>query len=234
MSRIALVGSGKVAWQLGKRLTIKGFAVSQVLSRTAAHARALAKTLHASWSDQWADILPDTDWILIAIRDDVIGTVAAALSEHAPAALATHTSGATPGTVLAPFFDRYGVFYPLQTFSRERKPDWADIPVCVDASNEKDLAFLRMAAEKIGKQAYSINDSQRAQLHVAAVFANNFSNHCFAIAEKILREKGLSFELLHPLMQETIAKALKQSPFDIQTGPAVPVHPLFSYPSHAP
>lgn len=221
MTRIALVGSGKVAWQLGKRLTDKGFAVSQVLSRTAEHARLLAEALNATWSDQWSDILPDADWILIAIRDDVIGAVAEELSHHVPGALATHTSGATPGTVLAPFFKRHGVFYPLQTFSQEREPNWSEIPICVDASTKQDLDVMLHIADRIGQKAYIIDDTQRAQLHVAAVFANNFSNHCFVIAEKILKEKGLSFELLHPLMQETLAKALEQSPFAMQTGPAL-------------
>lgn len=221
MSVIVIIGSGRIAWHLGKRLKSKGLPIAQVLSRTAEHAQPLATALGAEWSDDWAQLRPDADWLLLAVRDDAIGEVAAALAPHAPAALATHTSGATPSTVLAPHFGRYGVFYPLQSFSMERVPVWSKIPFCVDASDEDGLLFLKKTAKIIGNLVYRVNDAQRAQLHVAAVFANNFANHCFAIAEKLLDEQDLPFEMLHPLMEETLAKALQDSPERMQTGPAV-------------
>lgn len=221
MAKIVLVGSGRVAWHLGKRLKAKGLPVAQVLSRNPEHARALGEALQTGWSDNWADVLPDADWLVVAVRDDAIGAVAEQLAAYVPGALVTHTSGATPGAVLAPHFKRYGVFYPLQTFSLERAPVWSKIPFCVDASTAPDIAFLEKTAARIGHRVYRVDDAQRAQLHVAAVFANNFANHCFAIAEKILREKDLPFELLHPLMEETLAKAIQNSPADMQTGPAV-------------
>lgn len=221
MQKIVLVGSGRIAWHLGKRLKMKGLPIKQVLSRTPEHARSLGETLRADWSSDWSAVLPDADWILLAIRDDVIDDVAEKLSPYVPNALATHTSGATPGAVLAPFFKRYGVFYPLQTFSLERSPIWSKIPFCVDSANEQDTLFLIKTAKTISNLAYRVNDAQRAQLHVAAVFANNFANHCFAIAEKILEEKNLPFEMLHPLMEETLAKALNNSPEKMQTGPAI-------------
>lgn len=221
MDKIVLVGSGRIAWHLGKRLKMKGLPVAQVLSRTAEHARSLGEILRADWSADWSDVLPDADWLLLAIRDDVIDEVAEKLAPYAPGALATHTSGATPGSVLAPFFKRHGVFYPLQTFSLERSPVWSKIPFCVDAAKEQDTLFLIKIAKTISNLAYRVSDDQRAQLHVAAVFANNFSNHCFAIAEKILEDKDLPFEMLHPLMEETLAKALQNSPANMQTGPAV-------------
>lgn len=192
----------------------------QVLNRTAQPARELAAALDADWSDRWSDVRPDADWLLLAVRDDAIGEVAAALAPYVPQALATHTSGATPGTVLAPHFQRFGVFYPLQSFSRERAPDWSAIPLCVDAATPADLLFLQEMADKLGIRAWPVNDEQRAALHVAAVFANNFVNHCYTIAEQLLAEKGLPFELLHPLMRETLAKALAYSPAQMQTGPA--------------
>jgi len=91
----------------------------------------------------------------------------------------------------------------------------------VDAASEKDVLYLKRIAKTIGNLVYRVNDEQRALLHVAAVFANNFANRCFAIAEKILDEKDLPFELLHPLMEETLAKALQDSPVRMQTGPAI-------------
>lgn len=218
---IILIGAGRIAWHLGKRLKGKGLPVAQVINRSGGRAQALAQSLGAEWSDQWSDVMPDADWIILAVRDDAIESVAAELAQYTPNALVTHTSGATPGAVLKPYFDRYGVFYPLQSFSVERMPVWSKIPFCVDAALPEDVLLLKKVAKTIGNLVYQVNDAQRAVLHVAAVFANNFANHCFTLAEKILDEADLPFEMLHPLMEETLAKALQESPAKMQTGPAV-------------
>jgi len=218
---IAIIGAGRIASHLGKRLRAKGLRVVQVLNRTAKPAQELARHLHCNWSDDWSELHPEADWLLLAVRDDAITDVGAALAPYAGDVLATHTSGATPGAALKPYFKRYGVFYPLQTFSLERTPVWSKVPFCVDAYAEADVILLKKMAKVIGNLVYRVNDEQRAVLHVAAVFANNFANHCFTIAEKILDEKDLPFELLHPLMEETLAKALHDSPLRMQTGPAV-------------
>lgn len=219
--KIVIIGAGRIAWHLGKRLKGKGLPVAQVISQTARHAEKVATGLQATWSDSVGDLLPDADWIIIAVRDDAIETVAQNLSPYAGEALVTHTSGGTAGAVLQPYFKRFGVFYPLQSFSMEHTPVWSKIPFCVDALFEEDVLFLKKIAKTIGNLVYRVNDEQRAKLHVAAVFANNFANRCFAIAEKILDETDLPFELLHPLMEETLAKALQDSPARMQTGPAM-------------
>ena len=217
---ITIIGSGRIAGHLGRRLRGKGLPPAQVLSRTEAHAQALGEALMVPWSDRWADLLPDADWVLLAVRDDAIVSVAEQIAPFVNNALVTHTSGATPGAVLAPFFERYVVFYPLQSFSAERQPVWSKIPFCVDANTPEDLLFLKKTAKTIGNLVYQVNDEQRALLHVAAVFANNFANHCFSIAEQILEKNDLPFEMLHPLMEETVTKALMDSPLRMQTGPA--------------
>lgn len=219
--KIVLAGAGRIAWHLGRRLKGKGLPVAHVVNRTESHARRLAQAIGASWSDDWQEVPADVDWLLIAVRDDAIAPVAEAMASRLPGALATHTSGATPGTALAPFFRRYGVFYPLQSFSMERSPVWSKIPFCVDAAGQEDLLFLKKMAKIIGNHVYRVDDAQRAMLHVAAVFANNFTNHCFAIAEKLLDAHELPFEMLHPLMEETLQKALADSPVRMQTGPAI-------------
>lgn len=219
--KIIIIGAGRIAWHLGKRLKSKGLPVAQVISRTPEHAEALAENLHAEWSNAPSEILPEADWIIIAVRDDAIESVAAAFAPYVQNALVTHTSGGTAGALLEKYFERYGVFYPLQSFSREHTPVWSKIPFCVDAAADEDVLFLKKIAKTIGNLVYRVNDDQRALLHVAAVFANNFANRCFAIAEKILDEKDLPFELLHPLMEETLAKALQDSPDRMQTGPAM-------------
>ena len=219
--KIVIVGAGRIAWHLGKRLKSKGLPVAQVISRTAETAENLAENLQTVWSDLPSDLLPDADWVILAVRDDAITAVAEAFAPYGQNALVTHTSGGTAGAVLAPYFERYGVFYPLQSFSLEHTPVWSKIPFCVDAQSNEDVLFLKKIAKTIGNLVYRVNDEQRALLHVAAVFANNFANRCFAIAEKILDEKDLPFELLHPLMEETLAKALQDSPARMQTGPAM-------------
>lgn len=219
--KIVIVGAGRIAWHLGKRLKSKGLPVAQIISRTPAKAETLGDILHIPWASSPEALLPDADWIILAVRDDAILEVAQSFAPYAENALVTHTSGGTAGVVLAPFFKRYGVFYPLQSFSLEHTPVWSKIPFCVDAASEEDVLYLKRIAKTIGNLVYRVNDEQRALLHVAAVFANNFANRCFAIAEKILDEKDLPFELLHPLMEETLAKALQDSPVRMQTGPAI-------------
>lgn len=219
--KIVIVGAGRIAWHLGKRLKSKGLPVVQIISRSAEHAEALGESLHTPWTDSPAELLPDADWIILAVRDDAIEEVAATFAPFVQNSLVTHTSGGTAGALLAPYFERYGVFYPLQSFSLEHTPVWSKIPFCVDAQSDEDVLFLKKIAKTIGNLVYRVTDEQRAQLHVAAVFANNFANRCFAIAEKILDEKDLPFELLHPLMEETLAKALQDSPARMQTGPAM-------------
>ena len=219
--KIVIVGAGRIAWHLGRRLKSKGLHVAQVIARNPTSARALADALRCEWTSDYAELRPEADWILMAVRDDAIEPVAERLQPYAASALVTHTSGATPGVILAPFFERYGVFYLLQSFSANRTPIWSRIPFCVDANSDADLLFLKKICKIIGNLVYQVNDDQRALLHVAAVFANNFANHCFAIAEKILDERDLPFEMLHPLMEETVAKALQDSPQKMQTGPAV-------------
>lgn len=219
--KIVIIGAGRIAGHLGKRLKSKGLAISQVISRTEGPVRELGESLRTNWSTALSDVLPEADWIILAVRDDAIESVAAILAPFVPGALLTHTSGGTAGQVLSKHFKRYGVFYPLQSFSHEHTPVWSKIPFCVDAADEQDVLFLKKMAKTIGNLVYQVNDEQRANLHVAAVFANNFSNHCFAIAEKIMNEKDLPFELLHPLMEETLAKALQELPAKMQTGPAI-------------
>lgn len=220
LPRITIGGSGRVATHLGKRLKAKGLPIQQVISRNKNHAGALGNLLGARWTDKWEEVDSQTDWLILAVRDDVIEEVTGQLSPYLPNTLITHTSGATPGSILAGHAQRYGVFYPLQSFSVERQPVWSKIPFCVDANTTTDVQFLRKMAKIIGNLVYQVNDDQRAALHVAAVFANNFANHCFAVAEQMLEESDLPFEMLHPLMEETIAKAILDSPQRMQTGPA--------------
>ena len=220
--KITLIGAGNVGSHLGKRFKKKNITVEQVYSRTLAPAKVLGKKIGAAYTNQLSDITATADIYMIAVKDDVIGQVGKILAKNKgfKGKLVVHTSGAAASTVLQPYFDNYGVFYPLQTFSKNKKVSFKNIPICVDAHKDASKELLLEVGYKISNQVQIITDIERSILHVAAVFVNNFSNHLFHIAATICEKEKLDFKLLQPLLQETIHKINKQSPFDMQTGPA--------------
>jgi predicted short-subunit dehydrogenase-like oxidoreductase (DUF2520 family) len=131
-----------------------------------------------------------------------------------------HTSGTIPSTIFEKHTSNYGVFYPLQTFSISKEPDWTTIPICIDANTEAQRIEIENLARQLSPNVHRITDAQRATLHVAAVFVNNFTNHLFHIGQTIVEKEGISFDLLKPLIQETVAKIQHNAPQAMQTGPA--------------
>ncbi len=135
--------------------------------------------------------------------------------------LVIHTAGSVPMDILKGLSGNYGVFYPLQTFSKYKLIDFKTIPLCLEANTGFNYDKLAKYAFQISEDVRKINSEQRKYIHLAAVFANNFSNRMFAIAENILKEKQIDFEILLPLIQETVEKIKNNSPGKVQTGPAV-------------
>ncbi len=220
--KIVLIGAGQVAYHLGRWLAEKQMPVAQVFSRTAQHARQIGASLHIPFADEWEKIDQNAGLYIIAVKDDAIAPVADRLSAVVGRdRFAVHTSGSVASTVLAPYFDRYGVFYPLQTFSRARQPDYERVPLCLTAGSDADRAILETIASRLSGHFYPISDEQRAVLHIAAVMVNNFSNHLYALAEAVLADKQLPFELLRPLILETALKVQSLPPGEAQTGPAI-------------
>jgi predicted short-subunit dehydrogenase-like oxidoreductase (DUF2520 family) len=221
IQNIVILGSGKVATQLGQRLKDRGLTILQVYSRNLENAQKLSTTLQCNCTNNINAIITDAHLYIIAVSDDAIVPLAASLSEHLKYNLVVHTSGATDSIVLAPYFTHYGVFYPLQSFSGTKKIVWSKIPLCIDAPNKHNEVLLKKLSKQIGTKTMLLNDSQKANLHVAAVFANNFTNHCLAIAEQLLKDNQLPFDLLFPLITATFEKVLNDSPTNVQTGPAI-------------
>ncbi len=219
---IVLIGAGNVGSHLGRRLAECGLKPLQVFSRSEDKARALGEALAVPHTHTLETVRPDAGLYLLAVRDDSIGEVAAALSQTvAGSALVAHTSGATPSAVLAPYFRRYGVFYPLQTFTSGRPVDFNAVPMCIYAPLKDGADLLQGIARQISSSVHLIDDEQRAVLHIAAVFVNNFVNHIYRIGRHILEEERLHFELLLPLIWETARKVQAGvDPGTIQTGPA--------------
>ncbi len=222
MTNIALIGAGNLGWHLGKSLHVAGARISQIFSRNLGKTSELATALNAVTTDDLRKISPDADLYLIAVHDSAIEEVADRLPvEIRRKKLIAHTSGATPMQVFSEKnIRRYGVFYPLQTFSRQRETDMRQVPFCLDANNEADFLLLKNLALTLSPKVHRLDDRQRAQLHVAAVFANNFSNHLFAIAQELLQKENMPFDLLLPLIRETVAKLEDGDPDEMQTGPA--------------
>ncbi|MEM6966335.1 MAG: Rossmann-like and DUF2520 domain-containing protein [Bacteroidota bacterium] len=219
--RVIMIGAGNVGFHLGKKLYDAGISISQVYSRAASKAERLANICGCDFTHQLTAISTEGNLYLLAVPDQVIGDVAKKLAAIIPPSkLVVHTSGATPSTVLKTHFQHYGIFYPLQSFSLGRAVDFNQIPICIDANAEQHRIFLEKIAQRISRNVHTINDRERAILHVAAVFVNNFSNHLFTIGEKITTKENLPFDILKPLIQETVNKIQNISPSEMQTGPA--------------
>jgi predicted short-subunit dehydrogenase-like oxidoreductase (DUF2520 family) len=220
--KIALIGAGNVAYHLSKRFAECGVKVIQVFSRTQSRADIVAAKCNAEAITDLSKISRNCDVYLLAVSDSAIPEVSATLVKLGfKSKLIAHTSGATPSTTLSESgCSRFGVFYPLQTMSKLSHPDFNKIPLCVDSINETDLALLTELGLKICPNVFHIPDTQRAVLHVAAVFVNNFANHMFHIGKEILDASDLPFRLLLPLIQETVVKLDQGTPEEMQTGPA--------------
>lgn len=219
--RVVLLGAGRVAQHLAPALAAAGHVVTGIWSRTPESAAAVAATVPGRRVLSNLQALPPADVYLLALPDAVVPTVLATAVFPA-GALVAHTAGALPLAVLAERSGiRGGVFYPLQTFSPGREITWATVPLCLEATDATGLATLHQLAASLSQDVRTLTSGQRLQLHIAAVWASNFSNHLLGISHALLADAGLPWELLHPLIRETVAKALSQPPFTAQTGPAI-------------
>jgi predicted short-subunit dehydrogenase-like oxidoreductase (DUF2520 family) len=215
---VVLIGSGNVATTLGRALLKSGKNILQVWSRSEANAQKLAAQLNAEVLADLSLINSEADLILIAVKDDVINSTAALLPQSNSTVV--HTSGTRPLSDLAGI-KNIGVFYPLQTFTPQSSPDFSQIPICVEGNSPLVLNQLEEICKDLGAKSYPLDSVQRGALHIAAVFANNFTNHIWGISRELLEKANIPSEILHPLMEETLRKALQQNPFEVQTGPAV-------------
>jgi predicted short-subunit dehydrogenase-like oxidoreductase (DUF2520 family) len=217
--RITLIGSGNVATHLAAALKNAGHNIVQVYSRNMQNAALLAYHVKAEAIDDLHAINTDTELFIIATKDDAIGPLAEQLAPHQK--LMVHTSGATDLYSLLAFSDNVGVFYPLQTFSKTKEVDFRNVPLCIEAKDEAAAKTLEQLAQTISKKVYPIDSEKRKALHLAAVFACNFPNYLYTIAQQIIAKQELDFELLRPLIQETAAKVQSADPATVQTGPAI-------------
>lgn len=218
--RISFIGAGRVAHHLAHALS-QHHQIIQIYSRSFEPVQTLATQVGATATVNICEINPEVDLVIIAVSDQMIASVIAEVHHQLADALIVHTSGSTDIEVLAKIHARAGVFYPLQTFSLDREISWADTPLFVEAQSEDDLVLLTALASQLSHRVYQYTSAQRLSLHLAAVFACNFSNYCYDMAKQIVDAQQVDFSLLYPLILETAHKAVQHDPKQMQTGPAM-------------
>ena len=218
-SKIVLIGAGNVATVLGKGIYARGFIISCVISPNITHAESLAKEIHAeTFSSQIKQIPLDADWYILAVSDDAIEVV----MNEMPIVdgIVVHTSGTVSSDGLKRRFSHWGVWYPLQTMSKERPLALEQIPFLILGNSEETLQRIELFTRMLGATGYRMDDEQRRQAHLTAVILNNFVNQLILLAEDYGEKYRLPPELFKPLLIETIEKSLLLGAKNAQTGPA--------------
>lgn len=208
-----MIGAGNVATHLSMALQQSGHQITQVFSRSTPSAAALSQQLGCSFTTQLTE-LKTADFAILAIKDDALSAIAPQVNLPM-----VHTSGTKPMNILGEK-QSTGVFYPLQTFSKNINVDFQEVPICIEASNSDFQNTLSNVAHSISKKVHFLSSEQRKYLHLSAVMACNFSNLMYHLAEEICLEQSISFDLLKPLLKETALKAQNMQPKAAQTGPA--------------
>lgn len=218
--KIAIVGAGNVAWHLSIALEKAGHRITEVYSRHLVNAKLLSQQLYEATATNKLDFSNTTaNIVIIAVTDNAIAEVVSQLKVPKNT-LVVHTSGTQPLEILQGIDAPIGVFYPLQTFTKNKVIDFKYVPLCIETQDQKKIHLLGEIATSLSKEVFVLDSDQRKALHVAAVIACNFTNHLLAIAKEILDDKEMDFEMLYPLIKETMQKAISMPPKEAQTGPA--------------
>lgn len=216
---IVFVGSGRVATHLAKALYAGGHRITAVYSRTIASAEVLANEVNALPTNR-IDALPQkADVFILSVKDSVLKDVITELEKGREQQFFLHTAGSIPMSVFGSHL-HCGVFYPMQTFSKEKAVDFSRVHIFIEGCDAESLNLARKIAETLSTNVHELSSSERRYLHLAAVFACNFANHCYALSAQILEAHGLPFESMLPLIMETAEKVESVHPREAQTGPA--------------
>ena len=216
--KISIIGTGNVATHLAKAFMKSGNEIVCVYGRSKENAKQLSEAVNSTFTTDISDVSLDVDLIIVAIIDDAIENVIKNITTDNT--LIVHSSGTLAMDVFKNLSTNYGVFYPLQTFSKNKEVVFTEIPICIEANNDKNLNTLKKIGKSISNDIRKINSEQRKIIHIAAVFACNFTNHLYSIADEILENNGISFDIMKPLIRETSKKIESNKPIDVQTGPA--------------
>lgn len=217
--KVCFIGAGNLATQLSKSLVANGISVTQIYSRTTSSAQELASQLGAKYTSRISEIDKNADIYFVALKDSVIDDVLVDCDFNDK--LVVHCAGSISIEVLNKYSANIGVFYPLQTFSKNRDVEFSNIPIFIEGNTKSNEELLMNLAMLISKRVSTINSEKRKSLHISAVFACNFVNHFYTLSAQVLNSKGIDFDVLRPLILETAQKVQKLDPKSAQTGPAV-------------
>lgn len=218
--KIVLIGAGNLATQVGKALAVcKNVEIIQVYSKTEISAKCLAELLNTNHTTDLNNITEGADLYLFSVKDAVLEDVLKQMKPNK--GIWAHTAGSIPMSVFEPYTKNRGVFYPLQTFSKNRDMDLSGVPFFIEGSTPGIEQTLTRLAKLLSSNVRTLDSDKRKEIHLAAVFVCNFTNHMYAVAADILDSKGIPFDVLIPLINETTAKLAFLHPKEAQTGPAI-------------
>lgn len=218
---VVFIGAGNLATNLAKALYWKGFRIVQIYSRTEESAQSLAQIVEAEYTTDLSAVAEDAQLYIISLKDTALVELLPQFVTGNKNALWVHTAGSIPMSIWEGYAERFGVFYPMQTFSKQREVDFRGIPIFVESNSEEDTQFLKAIASALSEKVYEATSDQRKSLHLAAVFTCNFTNHMYALAAELLKKYQLPFEVMLPLIDETARKVHELEPRAAQTGPAI-------------
>lgn len=218
--KVTLIGAGNLATQLGKSLKKAGVIISQVYSRTEDSARTLGELLEAEWLTDIKALRDEADIYIFSVKDSVLCELISEVCKGRGDKLFLHTAGSMAMSCFEGKALHYGVFYPMQTFSKTKDVDFERIPVFIEGNSIETEDVIRSLANKLSQRVIRLSSADRKYLHLAAVWACNFTNYCYTVASDILGEHGIPFDVMLPLINETTEKIQKISPKEAQTGPA--------------
>lgn len=217
--KVVIIGAGNVATHFALAFKAVNVQVAQVWSYHYQNAVLLANQVNAVAIKDLSALDQNADVCLIAVKDDTISGLIPQLLGFK--GIVAHTSGSVSIKVFEDLFDNYGVCYPLQTFSKNKVVSFSNIPLCLEANNENTLIILKEICSKLSANVIEVDSEKRKILHLSAVFACNFTNHLYALAQQFLTVNGLDFDILRPLIEETASKVQNELPLNVQTGPAI-------------
>jgi len=221
MMKVTLIGARNLATQLGKSLKKAGVIISQVYSRTEDSVRTLGELLEAEWLTDIKALRDEADIYIFSVKDSVLNELISEVCKSRGEKLFLHTAGSMPMSCFEGKALHYGVFYPMQTFSKAKDVDFERIPVFIEGNSIETEDVIKSLANKLSQRVIRLSSADRKYLHLAAVWACNFTNYCYTVASDILSEHGIPFDVMLPLINETTEKIQKISPKEAQTGPAV-------------
>lgn len=215
---VSFVGAGNLATHLGVGLQQNNFTIKEIWSKNISNAESLAKKINADVCADLSCLNKEIDLLLISVKDDALEEVVSMLPAHLPAVI--HTSGSLEMKILNKNTNNVGVLYPLQSFNKVEVVNWKEVPICVEANNDRFTEQLFNLSKSLSGHVEYLNSTQRIQLHIAAIFTNNFSNYLYSLAYELVTKQHLPFSLLIPLIQQTGHRLGNIDPFLLQTGPA--------------